>query len=97
MPNGDCLFCQIIAGQVPAYKIYEDDNVLAILDINPVNPGHTLIMPKKHSVNMLDADEAVLQAMILVTQKVAQAILAAYEYDAFNLELKFDYAFKASY
>lgn len=88
MPNGDCLFCQIAAGEKPAYKIYETDNVIAFLDINPVNPGHTLIVPKKHSDDMLDAEAEILQEMILVTRKVASNILLAFdEYDSFNLEL----------
>jgi len=84
----DNIFSKIISGEMEAQKIYETDNVLAILDINPVNPGHTLIIPKKHSMNMLDADDVILQEMIVVTKKVAQAILDAFdEYDAFNLEL----------
>jgi histidine triad (HIT) family protein len=87
MPNGDCLFCQIIAGEIPATKVYEDDKILAILDIHPVNPGHTLVMPKKHSFNLLDADEETLKAMVLATQKIAKAVLAGLGYEAFNLEL----------
>ncbi len=88
MPNGDCLFCQIIAGEVPANKVYEDENVIGILDVHPVNPGHTLVIPKKHSRDMLEADDATLQAMIVATKKIAQAIIAAFEeYDSFNLEL----------
>ena len=87
MPNGECLFCQIVSGKIPAQKIYEDDQVVAVLDVNPVNPGHTLIIPKKHSVDMLDQDDAVLQQMIIDTKKIAQAILTALDYEAFNLEL----------
>ncbi len=88
MPNEECLFCQIINGEVPSHKVYEDENVIAILDIHPVNPGHTLIIPKKHSRDMLDADDSTLQAMIVATKKVAEAIILAFEeYDAFNLEL----------
>ncbi|MFC1598744.1 HIT family protein [Patescibacteria group bacterium] len=86
MSNGDCIFCKIGAGEMESTKLYETDNVVAILDINPVNPGHTLIVPKKHSVNLLDADEAVLSEMMVVTKKVAQAIVDAFEeYDGFNL------------
>lgn len=86
MTNTDCLFCKIIQGEIPAAKIYEDDNVLAFLDINPVNPGHTLIVPKIHSDGLLDADDQVLGQMIVVTKKVAEAILQGLEYEAFNLE-----------
>ena len=87
MPNEDCLFCQIIKGDVPANKVYEDDEVIAFLDIRPVNPGHTLIVPKKHSMNMLDTDEDTLKAMIAVTKRVSKAILKVMELEAFNLEL----------
>ena len=85
--NGDCLFCQIVSGQIPAQKLYEDDQVVAVLDINPVNPGHTLIIPKQHSVDMLDQADDVLAHMIVVTKKIAQAILDSLDYSAFNLEL----------
>jgi len=87
MPNGDCLFCQIVAGEVPSFKVAESDNAIAILDVNPVNPGHTLIIPKKHSENMLDADDEILKEMILFSQRVAKAVLSGLGYDAFNLEL----------
>ena len=87
MSNGDCLFCQIIAGQIPSTKVAESDNVIAILDINPVNPGHTLIIPKKHSTDLLDAGDEILKEMILFTKRVAQAVLGGLGYDAFNLEL----------
>ena len=43
-----CIFCKIIAGEIPSYKVYEDDEILAFLDIRPLNPGHTLVIPKKH-------------------------------------------------
>ena len=44
----DCIFCKIINGEIPSYKVYEDDNFFAFLDIAPLNPGHTLLVPKKH-------------------------------------------------
>jgi len=45
----DCIYCKIINGEAPCYKVYEDDNFIAFLDINPLNPGHTLLVPKKHT------------------------------------------------
>ena len=53
----DCIFCKIISGEIPSYKIYEDDNVLAFLDITQGTKGHTLIIPKKHIKNVYDLDE----------------------------------------
>ena len=52
----DCIFCKIIAGEIPASKVYEDDQVLAFLDISQVTPGHTLVVPKQHFRNLLEMD-----------------------------------------
>ena len=50
----DCLFCKIIRGEIPSYTVFENDDVKAFLDISQVNPGHTLMVPKKHIVNLFD-------------------------------------------
>lgn len=50
----DCIFCKIVAGELPSFKIYEDERTLAFLDIHPVNPGHVLVIPKVHSPNIFD-------------------------------------------
>ncbi|MEK7106913.1 MAG: HIT domain-containing protein, partial [Patescibacteria group bacterium] len=50
----DCIFCKIVKGELPMYKIYEDGATLAFLDIQPVNPGHTLVVAKRHSRNIFD-------------------------------------------
>lgn len=50
----DCIFCKIVAGEIPASKVYEDEQVLAFLDISQVTPGHTLLIPKKHAKNLLE-------------------------------------------
>ena len=60
----NCLFCKIIKGEIPCYKIYEDENVLAFLDINGKVAGHTLVIPKSHCVNILDADENSIKNVI---------------------------------
>ena len=69
----DCLFCKIIAGEVPSDKVYEDDIALAFLDINPNNPGHTLVIPKEHSTNIFDIDENILSHLATVNKKIAIA------------------------
>ena len=56
----DCLFCKIIKGEIPSYKVYEDDIVYAFLDINPDSNGHTLIIPKKHTLNLDTIDNDTL-------------------------------------
>ena len=65
-----CIFCQIINQEIPCYRVYEDDQVLAFLDIKPVNPGHTLVVPKKHSANIEEINEADLTALILAVKKI---------------------------
>ena len=57
MTGEECLFCAIVAGKIPAIKIFEDQNHLAFLDINPRNPGHTIVIPKKHYEVVLDMPE----------------------------------------
>jgi len=81
----DCLFCKIIKGEIPSNKVYEDDNVFAFLDINPINPGHVLVAPKNHCENMLDCSEDDLKAMITVVPRIAKAVMKAFDYPAFNL------------
>ncbi len=63
----DCVFCKIIAGEIPCYKVYENDDVLAFLDINPISPGHTLIIPKKHTLDISSVDnETITKIMDVV-------------------------------
>ncbi len=81
----DCLFCKIISRQIPAEIVYEDDDVLSFLDIKPTTPGHTLVIPKQHSVGLHDAEPAVLEKLIVSTQVVARALLSALDISAFNL------------
>jgi histidine triad (HIT) family protein len=81
----DCIFCKIINKEIPADIIFEDDEVLAFLDIHPVNKGHTLLIPKKHFPNLLHTDDEVLGSLIVHVKKIAGAILQATGADAFNL------------
>ncbi len=66
------IFCKIIKGESPCYKIYEDDDVLAFLDISQKYFGHTLVVPKKHFANTLDCDDEILKKVILATKKIAK-------------------------
>jgi len=70
----DCIFCRIVAGEVPSHKVYEDDRVMAIMDIGHVNPGHTLVLAKPHVETMLEADEALAVQMFLAANRVAKAL-----------------------
>ena len=81
----DCIFCKIIAGEIPSAKIYEDDKVLAFLDINPINPGHTLVIPKAHSGNLSAASEDDLVAVIKAVKKLAPAVIKGVGAQGLNL------------
>jgi histidine triad (HIT) family protein len=69
-----CIFCEIIKGNIPSKKVYEDDKVLAILDISQVTYGHTLVMPKKHMANIIEADDDSAAACLLTAKKLAAQI-----------------------
>jgi histidine triad (HIT) family protein len=70
----DCIFCKIVNGEIPCFKVYEDEKVLAFEDINPISEGHTLIIPKKHAVNLWDIAGEDLTAVHLAAQKIIKGI-----------------------
>ena len=70
----DCLFCKIINGEIPSYKIYEDDLVYAFLDVNPKENGHTLIVPKKHYTDYLELDSEIIKHVLEIAKKLASEI-----------------------
>lgn len=70
----DCIFCKIIKGELPSSKVYEDADVLAFLDIKPVNPGHTLVIPKKHFESIHDTPDELVAKTIIAAKKIAGAI-----------------------
>lgn len=70
----DCIFCKIIKGEIPCTKVYEDKNTIAFLDINPVNPGHTLVVPKAHYETIEETPEKTLSEAIAVVKKIIIAI-----------------------
>jgi histidine triad (HIT) family protein len=84
-----CLFCKIVSNEIPANKVYEDDFVLAFLDIAPVSHGHTLVIPKKHYTNMEEIDNDDLCRVITVVKKIGQSLkdnlgIAGYNIQANN-------------
>jgi histidine triad (HIT) family protein len=83
----DCLFCKIIAKEIPSQTVYEDKKVVAFLDINAVNPGHLLVVPKAHSENIAVAADEDLIALTLAVKKLAPAVCAASVCDGWNLEV----------
>lgn len=73
------IFSKIVEGQIPCYKIYEDDNFLAFLDINPLAEGHTLLITKQEIDYFFDIDDKMLSEMILVAKKIAKALKKSIE------------------
>ena len=84
MAEPDCVFCKIVAGELPSERVYEDEATVAFLDINPIAPGHTLVVPKAHCENLLDAPAGVLAAVVGAAQKVAPAVMKATGAEGFN-------------
>jgi histidine triad (HIT) family protein len=70
----DCIFCKIIKGEIPCFKVFEDDDVLAFADINPISRGHVLIVPKRHIENMWEATEEELVTVMRTAKKLIHAI-----------------------
>ncbi len=75
------IFAKILRGEIPSHKIYEDEHTLAFMDVMPQGPGHTLVIPKAPSRNILDADPQTLSRVMPVVQKVAIAAKEAFEAD----------------
>lgn len=72
-PNN--VFARIIRGELPAHKVYEDDRILAIMDVSPVSPGHVLVIPRTPSRTLLDADDATLSELIRAVKRIANAVM----------------------
>ena len=84
----NCIFCKIIAGEIPCAKIYEDDLVLAFLDIAPINPGHVLVIPKEHHQSASTISENVAGRMFRIGSRIGILLKRrGDEYDGYNLHL----------
>lgn len=80
-----CIFCKIVRGEIPCDKIYEDNDILAFLDVNPVNPGHALIIPKKHYSSLIEIPEKELGKVMKTVKKIIPGLLKSQNVCAFNL------------
>lgn len=80
-----CIFCKIVAGEIPSHRVYEDDHVLAFLDINPTSRGHTLIIPKEHYTALVSTPPDVLAKLTAVLPKISAAVTRATDAQGFNL------------
>jgi len=83
----NCIFCKIIAGEIPSVKLYEDDLVYAFMDIAPITFGHTLVIPKEHHTSVATIPEATAGRMFLVGSRLGVAMKRGLAADGFNLHL----------
>lgn len=81
----ECLFCKIVKGEIPSYKVYEDEKTFAFLDINPINIGHTLVIPKNHVSRISMAEEGDLLALTKALKKVITGVEDALSVDNLNV------------
>ncbi|MEZ2330752.1 HIT family protein [Mesorhizobium sp. RCC_202] len=79
------IFAKILRGEIPSHRVYEDEAVVAFMDVMPQGPGHTLVMPKAPSRNMLDADPAILGSLFTAVQKVTVAVKKAFNADGVTI------------
>ncbi len=83
--NDDCIFCKITGNQIPSSKILENGKVVAFLDINPVNKGHALVVPKEHFKTLLEAPDGTLTEMMVAAKRIAKSMRKAIKADGINL------------
>ena len=83
--KNNCIFCGILDGELPSFKVYEDEKVLAYLDINPFTKGHTLVIPKEHASGLLTASDDLLAELLPRVKKVAAHLKEELGCDGFNI------------
>ena len=83
--KNNCVFCAIADGEIPCFKVYEDDVVLAYMDINPFTKGHVLVIPKEHTEGLLDTPDETLASVVSRVRKIAAHMKSALPCDGFNI------------
>lgn len=81
----NCIFCKILAGEIPSTTVYEDDDFKAILDVNPAARGHVIILPKKHAANIYELPDEDASKVMVVAKKIATAVRDAFHCDGVNI------------
>ncbi len=83
--NSDCIFCKIVKGEIPSTRIHETEECYSFLDINPINPGHLLVIPKKHFTTLFDIPDDVLAELICSVKKLSEAVYKAVSAEGINV------------
>jgi histidine triad (HIT) family protein len=81
----DCIFCKIVRNEIPSSNIYTNDKVIAFLDVNPVNKGHVLIVPKDHYETLLDIPDNIVKELLVIAKKIGKSARKALKADGFNI------------
>lgn len=82
---GECIFCKIVRGEIPAENIYETENSVAFLDVNPRSPGHTLVIPREHVESLGDLEDEMVSDVFKTTREVMKLLKRALNPDGFNV------------
>lgn len=85
MREENCIFCKILAGDIPSTTVYEDESFKAILDVSPAARGHVIILPKNHAPNIFELPDEDASKIMIVAKKIASALKAAYQCDGVNI------------
>lgn len=81
----DCIFCKIVAGEIPCFKLYEDDTTLAFMDINPASEGHALVIPKEHAADVHAVSDSAMAGTAATAKKIASAVQKTLDPGGINL------------
>ena len=81
----DCIFCKIVGGEIPSTRVYEDESMISFLDINPLSPGHTLMIPRNHYELITDMPGEEVAALMSMAPQIARAVVKAVGAEGFNI------------
>ena len=81
----DCVFCKIVAGEIPSFKLFEDEATLAFMDINPASEGHALVIPKEHTPDLYAVSDEALARTVVTAKRVAEALARTLNPDGLNI------------
>jgi histidine triad (HIT) family protein len=85
MSHEDCIFCKVLAGEIPSERIYEDEHTVAVMDINPWTRGHAVVIPRKHAENLFEIEDDELEHVAVAAKRVATAMRDGLACDGVNL------------
>jgi histidine triad (HIT) family protein len=85
MAHEDCIFCKVLAGEIPSERIYEDEHAIAVMDINPWTRGHAVVFPRKHAANLFEIEDDELEHVAVAAKRVATKMRDTLDCDGINL------------